>query len=132
MIIVHSLQYIRNCTFLFITATQNTEICCITSVIWNCFPKSDHILSSSLVYYSLACSFLVEGFRHCSVEDAPSHKEPAEKLLIATIQDGSHFVMDYLLELQPIRALEGTTLYNVMYQLCCMYVMCYYFSCYRS
>lgn len=31
--------------------------------------------------------------------------------------------MDYLLELQPIRALQGTTLYNVMYQLYCM--LCY-------
>lgn len=64
---------------------------------------------------SLANKFLVEGFRHCSsVNDAAKLKEPAEKLLINAIQDSSHFVMDYLLELQPIRALQGTTLCNLL------------------
>lgn len=84
---------------------NSSEILDLYLLLWEIFQDTNR---------SLACRFLVEGFRHCSVQDASSHKDPAEKLLIATIQDGSHFVMDYLLELQPIRALQGTTLYNLL------------------
>ena len=72
-------------------------------------------MSSFCFVCSLANKFLVEGFRHCSVKEAARLKEPAMKLVIAAIQDSSHFVMDYLLELQPVMALQGTTLFNVCY-----------------
>jgi len=75
---------------------------------------------ASVLCCSLASKFLVEGFRHCSVKDAVRLKEPAEKLLITAIQDSSHFVMDYLLELQPIKALHGTVLFNVSYTNMCV------------
>ena len=89
----------------------------------------------SLLYMcSLANEFLVEGFRHCSVKEAARLKDPAVKLVIAAIQDSSHFVMDYLLELQPVRALQGTTLFNVCLTVhtCCMVNYIFYnSSCYK-
>lgn len=76
----------------------------------------------------------MEGFRHCSVKEATRLKEQAEKLLVTAILDSSHFVMDYLLGLEPIRALHGSSLYNVCYDIPCVvqeYIGLFNCSCWR-
>lgn len=47
------------------------------------------------------------------MDDAPKLTEQAKKVIIMTIQDHNQFVMDYLLELHPVKCLQGTKLFEV-------------------